>query len=181
MPVSAWSISLWQFRVWFHCSRDLGERRICYLYRAKFPFACQRHHHARAVTDTTKSVSASVTITGPQPISVSFASAPPTSLVVNTTASVAATVANDPKNAGVTWSLNCGSSSCGSISPTTSASGASVTYTAPSAVPSPATVTITATSVTDTTKVGCRNSHDHDSSSSGPCRRNLCLSPLRAG
>jgi hypothetical protein len=52
----------------------------------------------------------------------------------------------------VTWSLNCGSSACGSISPTTSASGASVTYTAPSAVPSPATVTITATSVTDTTK-----------------------------
>jgi hypothetical protein len=107
---------------------------------------------ARAVADTTKSVSTSVTITGPQPVSVSFFSAPPTSLIVNTTASVAATVANDPKNAGVTWSLNCGSSSCGSISPTTSASGASVTYTAPSAIPSPATVTITATSVTDTTK-----------------------------
>jgi hypothetical protein len=107
---------------------------------------------AKAVADTSKSVSTSVTITGPQPVSVSFASAPPTSLVVSTTASVAATVANDPKNAGVTWSLNCGSSSCGSISPTTSASGASVTYTAPSAIPSPATVTITATSVTDTTK-----------------------------
>jgi hypothetical protein len=107
---------------------------------------------AKAVADSTKSVSTSVTITGPQPVSVSFSSAPPTSLIVNTTATVAATVANDPKNAGVTWSLNCGSSSCGSISPTTSASGASVTYTAPSAIPSPATVTITATSVTDTTK-----------------------------
>jgi hypothetical protein len=107
---------------------------------------------AKAVTDTTKSVSASVSITGPQPVSVSFASAPPTSLVVNTMVSVAATVANDSRNAGVSWSLNCGSSSCGSISPTTSASGASVTYIAPSAVPSPATVTITATSVTDTTK-----------------------------
>jgi hypothetical protein len=107
---------------------------------------------AKAVTDTTKSVSASVNIIGPQPVSVSFATAPPTSLVVNTATSVAATVANDPKNAGVTWSLNCGSSACGSISPTTSASGASVTYTAPSAVPSPATVTITATSATDTTK-----------------------------
>jgi hypothetical protein len=107
---------------------------------------------AKAVTDTTKSVSASVSITGPQPVSVSFASAPPTSLVVNATASVAASVANDLKNAGVTWSLNCGSSACGSINPTTSVSGASVTYTAPSAVPSPATVTITATSVTDTTK-----------------------------
>jgi hypothetical protein len=107
---------------------------------------------AKAVADTTKSVSASATITGPQPTSVSFATAPPTSLVVNTSASVAAKVSSDTKNAGVSWSLSCGSSACGSIGPTTSASGASVTYTAPSAVPSPATVTITATSVTDTTK-----------------------------
>ncbi|MGA9585546.1 MAG: hypothetical protein WBQ95_09475 [Terracidiphilus sp.] len=107
---------------------------------------------AKAAADTTKSVSAAVNITGPQPISVSFAAAPPTSLVVSKTASVAATVANDSKNAGVTWSLSCGSAACGSISPTTSASGASVIYTAPSAVPSPATVAITATSVTDDTK-----------------------------
>jgi hypothetical protein len=107
---------------------------------------------AKAVADTTKSVSTSVTITGPQPISVSFATAPPTALVVNTTASVAATVANDSKNAGATWSLSCGSSACGSISPMTSASGATVIYTAPGVVPAPATVTITATSVTDTTK-----------------------------
>ena len=107
---------------------------------------------AKAVADTTKSVSATVNITGPQPISVSFAAAPPSSLVVSKTASVAATVENDSKNAGLTWSLSCGSSACGSISPTTSASGASVIYTAPSAVPSPAAVAITATSVTDTTK-----------------------------
>ena len=107
---------------------------------------------AKSAADSTKSVSATINITGPQPISVSFATAPPSSLVVSKTASVAATVANDSKNAGVTWSLSCGSAACGSVSPTTSASGASVTYTAPSAIPSPATVTITATSVTDTTK-----------------------------
>jgi hypothetical protein len=107
---------------------------------------------AKAAADTTKSVSATVNITGPEPISVSFATAPPTSLVVSKTASVAATVANDSKNAGVSWSLSCGGSSCGSISPTTSASGVTVVYTAPSVVPSPATVAITATSATDTTK-----------------------------
>jgi hypothetical protein len=125
---------------------------VTYIAPSSMPSPASVTIIAKSVTDATKSVSASVTITGPQPISVSFATAPPTALVVNATASIAAAVANDSKNAGVTWSMNCGSSACGSISPTTSASGASVTYTAPSAVPASATVTITATSVTDTTK-----------------------------
>lgn len=63
-----------------------------------------------------------------------------------------ATVSNDAKNEGVTWAISgtgCSGSSCGTLSNVTTTS---VTYTAPTSVPSPATVTLTATSVADTTK-----------------------------
>jgi hypothetical protein len=43
-------------------------------------------------------------------------------MVVSTTTSLTAVVTNDSKNAGVTWSVTCGSSQCGSISPTSTAS-----------------------------------------------------------
>jgi hypothetical protein len=90
--------------------------------------------------------------TPPAPISVSFLNPPATSLNVGTSTGVIATVSNDTNNAGVTWKVSCGSSSCGTISPALTASGGTATYTAPSAVPTPAGVTITATSVTDSTK-----------------------------
>jgi hypothetical protein len=86
------------------------------------------------------------------PISVVLVTAPPSSLGTGATARIAASVNNDATNGGVTWSVSCGSSSCGSFNPTSSASGASTTYSAPGAVPSASTVTITATSVTDKTK-----------------------------
>jgi hypothetical protein len=108
---------------------------------------------ATSVADTTKAASATVTITSSgAAISVAFASQPPSSLAINATTSIAAIVTNDSKNAGVTWTVTCGSTSCGSFNPTNTASNAATTYTAPSAVPSPATVTVTATSVTDKTK-----------------------------
>jgi hypothetical protein len=110
---------------------------------------------ATSVTDNTKSVSASITITAtapPPPISVSFVTQPPSSMVIGTTSSVAATVDNDTKNGGVNWTVTCGSAQCGSFNPTTTGSGSSTTYTAPSAVPTSATVTVTGTSVTDSTK-----------------------------
>jgi hypothetical protein len=110
---------------------------------------------ATSVADGTKSVSASITITStapPPPISVSFVTQPPTSMVIGTTSSLAASVSNDTKNAGVNWSVTCGSAQCGTFNPTATGSGSSTVYTAPSAVPTPATVTVTATSVTDTTK-----------------------------
>jgi hypothetical protein len=90
--------------------------------------------------------------TPPAPISVSFLNPPVTSLNVGTSTGIIATVSNDTNNAGVTWKVTCGSSSCGTISPALTASGGTATYTAPSAVPTPAAVTITATSVTDSTK-----------------------------
>jgi hypothetical protein len=108
---------------------------------------------ATSVTDKTKSASATVTITSSgAAISVAFASQPPSSLAINATTSVAAIVTNDSKNAGVTWTVTCSSSSCGGFNPTSTASNATTTYTAPNAIPSPATVTVTATSVTDKTK-----------------------------
>ncbi len=84
------------------------------------------------------------------PISVSFASVPPSTLVVGTTASLTATVVNDGANAGVTWTVKCASTQCGSVSATSTGSGTATTYTAPATVPSPDTVTIVATSVTNT-------------------------------
>jgi hypothetical protein len=90
--------------------------------------------------------SSSSTTTTPPAITVTLSTAPPSSLNTFQTASVAATVANDSANAGVTWSC-APAGSCGAFSASASASGASVTYTAPSAA---ASVTITATSVTNT-------------------------------
>src|SRR6266478_3877305 len=65
-----------------------------------------------------------------------------------------ATVSNDAQNNGVTWSLSgsgCFGATCGTLSASSSASGAAITYTAPGSIPTPATVTLTATSISDTT------------------------------
>ncbi|MBS0377395.1 MAG: hypothetical protein JSS29_02830 [Proteobacteria bacterium] len=87
------------------------------------------------------------------PIQVSFSTAPPSSIAINATASVAALVANDSGTGGVTWSATCaGGSGCGTFNPTSTGSAVATTYTAPATIPNPATVTITATSVSDTTK-----------------------------
>ena len=85
------------------------------------------------------------------PISVSFSTAPPSSVSIGTTASVAAIVNNDPAGAGVNWTVTC-TGSCGSFSPTSTDSGSPTTYTPPATVPTPATVTIIATSISDSTK-----------------------------
>ncbi len=107
---------------------------------------------AASVSDSTKFATATVMIAPANtPISVAM-NTPPSSITVNATALLTATVSNDGANAGVTWSVTCGSSQCGSFNPTSTASAAATTYTAPAAVPSPATVTVTATSVTDKTK-----------------------------
>jgi len=63
------------------------------------------------------------------------------------TDNITATVSNDSKNAGVTWTL----SGQGSLSNSTTTT---VTYNAPALVTSAFTATITATSISDTTKAG---------------------------
>lgn len=84
-----------------------------------------------------------------QPITVALSTAP-TSLYVNDTAAITATVANDAANGGVSWSC-APAGTCGAFSANQSASGAAVTYTAPATPPSN-TVVITATSVANTAK-----------------------------
>lgn len=107
---------------------------------------------ATSVTDSTKSVSATITISAPSaPISVTLNS-PPSSVAATKTAALTATVSNDSANAGVTWSVTCGSAQCGSFNPASTPSGTASTYSAPAAPPAPATVTVTATSVSDTSK-----------------------------
>ena len=66
------------------------------------------------------------------------------------TARLTATVANDAGNRGVTWTVSCSATQCGTIAPVTTLSGAPATYTAPAT--SPSSITVTATSVTDNSK-----------------------------
>jgi hypothetical protein len=107
---------------------------------------------ATSVTDSTQSAQATVTVTAPAGISVTFNPAPPGSLQISATTTLTAMVANDSTNAGVTWSC-APSGSCGSFKPTSSpGSTATTTYAAPVAVPTGNAVTVIATSVTDTTK-----------------------------
>src|SRR5208337_222484 len=81
---------------------------------------------------------------------ICLSEAPLPSLQTGAQATLAATVINDPANAGVDWS--CGGSSCGSFNPAHTASGAPTTYMAPASVPSSNTVTITAASTTNSAR-----------------------------
>ncbi len=93
---------------------------------------------------------------GSTPLSVAIAAQPASSVQVNKTTTVMATVTNDSSNAGVDWTMACGGSGCGTITAHT-ASGAAATFTAPASVPSGAVV-ITAKSTTDATKSANANS-----------------------
>ncbi len=98
---------------------------------------------ATSVADGTKSASWTITIL---PITVSVS--PSTFYIATSGAeSLTAVVANDVKNAGVTW--NCGFTGCGNFSPEQTASGSGTIYTAPSTVPTGNPVRITATSAND--------------------------------
>lgn len=108
---------------------------------------------ATSVTNPQISSNAVVTVTAPSTaLAVSLTTAP-TTVFIGQTANYIATVSNDSANAGVTWSVTCsaGGSSCGSFSPTQTASGARTTYTPPSAA---GTVTITATTVSVSSVTG---------------------------
>ncbi len=108
---------------------------------------------ATSVADPSLSVSSTITIVAPIPISVLFAPTPPASLQAGSEFALSATVDNDVSaNPQVSWTVACGSPACGSFQPTVTASGSSTTYSAPAAIPQGGSVTITATSVTDKTK-----------------------------
>jgi len=87
--------------------------------------------------------------TPPSSITVTISNAPG-SMAVSASASITATVSNDSTSSGVTWTVTCSGSACGSVNPATGGgNNPTTTYTAPSAVPSGSNVTLTATSVAD--------------------------------
>ena len=105
---------------------------------------------ATSVADTTKT--SSVTITVPSAITVSVT---PNSATVQVGASspFTAIVTGDSANKGVTWTISCSATACGSVSPAATASRTAATYTAPSNAPaSNLSVTLTATSASDGAK-----------------------------
>jgi YVTN family beta-propeller protein len=87
----------------------------------------------------------------PPPIRVSLSSNSAT-VEVGATVQFTATVANDPTNEGVNWSVSCSVSPCGIVSPTHTPSGAATTFTSPASQTAALTVILTATSVSDPTK-----------------------------
>lgn len=104
--------------------------------------------YASSTSSPTKWSSVTLTINA-QPISIEFAPPAPSSLSVGGSASLTAAVSNDSANAGVNWSVVCGSSACGSFSSTKTSSGVATTYTAPSVSPTGGYVVVTAASVSD--------------------------------
>ena len=104
---------------------------------------------ATSVSDSTKSASAAITITGGPAITVSVSPTMASVATGGATASFTATLQNDSQNKGVTWTLSgtaCTGAACGTVTPTSSASGAAVTYMSPA---NAGTVTLTATSVSN--------------------------------
>jgi predicted dienelactone hydrolase len=106
-----------------------------------------------ATSATSASVQASTSITVP-PVTVAVA---PISGVLPLKASqqFTATVSDDVANKGVTWALTqngapC-SPACGTVNPTSTASGSPATYSAPAALPASKTVTLAAASATEPT------------------------------
>ena len=91
----------------------------------------------------------------PLPVAVSFVTAPPSSVIVGGTFQAVAAVSNS-SNGNVSWSCT-PAGSCGSFNPTTTASGAATTYTAPATVPTGGSVTIQAVSAADSTKSASAN------------------------
>jgi hypothetical protein len=107
--------------------------------------------YAAATSSPNKFSSVSLSIDG-NPISVSLAPPPPGTLQTGASTQLRAVLNNDVSNAGVNWTVICGSSDCGSFKPTQTSSGVATTYTAPAIAPTGGTVQVTATSVTDPTK-----------------------------
>jgi hypothetical protein len=110
---------------------------------------------ATSVADFTKSNEATITIT-PAPGAIVATALPASAdLPAGASQNFTAIVQNDSQSKGVTWELlgaGCSEHVCGSLSSSSSASGAAVIYTAPVLKPDPPAITLRGTSVTDSTK-----------------------------
>ncbi|MBB5066074.1 hypothetical protein HDF15_004446 [Granulicella mallensis] len=107
--------------------------------------------YAISTSDHSKFSSTTLTIGG-LPISVGFAPAPLATLRAGTTTQLRVVLNNDVTDAGVNWTVICGSSDCGSFNPAKTTSAVDTVYTAPATVPEGDIVKVTATSIADPTK-----------------------------
>ncbi len=147
-----WSVSCGSMGACGSFGTNANAGAVTYTAPAAIPAGTTVTVTATSVADTGKSVSAQITIVPPIPISVSILS-PPASVQVNAQFSPIATIANDVSaNPEVTWTVTCGATACGSLSPATTQTGVHTTYTAPSDIPAGGSITLTATSATDDTK-----------------------------
>lgn len=112
---------------------------------ASLTSSCTATITATSVTDSTKHSSVQVTV---NPVKVSLSSTGTQTLGTGATLAVNGTLTYDSGNGGLTWALN-PVSGCGTLS---ASSGASVTYTAPSALSAQCSTQLTATSIDDNTK-----------------------------
>lgn len=102
---------------------------------------------ATSVEDSSKTAAATVTLA-----SVTLSVTPPSATVDagGTVPNIIATVGNDSGGKRVSWTVSCSISACGTVAPTSTASGASTTYTAPGTPPiQDLEITVTGTSVDD--------------------------------
>jgi hypothetical protein len=106
-----------------------------------------------ATTPSNAAFATTTIVQAPPPLpALSFASAPPASLISATQAPVSVTVANDVAPGGVTWTVQCNSTvpgGCGWFAPSQTASGATAIYTAPPVTAAGTLVMLTATSIAD--------------------------------
>jgi hypothetical protein len=103
----------------------------------------------------TKMATAQAVISTPPPAVVVAISPVSASVRAGHTQALTATLQNDTQNKGVTWTLagaGCSAATCGTLSSSSSVSGAAITYNAPAQAPNPSAVTTTATSSADSTK-----------------------------
>jgi hypothetical protein len=110
---------------------------------------------AISVADFSKSASVTLTLTPAAGAIVATAPVTDATLTTGASQTFSASLQNDDQNQGVTWTLlgaPCSEHVCGTISSDTSASGASIIYTAPPIQPVPSAITLRATSVSDPTK-----------------------------
>ena len=137
----------------FNSNIGLSSSPITYTAPSTIPSGGSVTVTATSAVDTTKSVSAVITIVPPIPISVSLYGSIPASMQVNSTVPVRAFIANDVSaNPHMQWTASCGGAVCGSFNPATTTSEAATNFTAPASLPAGNSVTVTATSVTDPTK-----------------------------
>jgi hypothetical protein len=107
---------------------------------------------ATSTTDPTQTAQSAVSLIATISVQITQG-VPSNTLAANATAQLIAIVTNDAANAGVDWTVACGSAECGSFSPPHTDSDQPTNYTAPSAPPAGGTVTITATSTSDKNQI----------------------------